>query len=151
MSIEGMRALQDMEHFALREGETLILRFKTPPSHEMLENARRIVAHALPGAKVLVLPPDVEVYAGNIEVFGVDLAREEGPTQEDIEAARAEIKDAYEGGSTIYLNDASTGDDWVAMHKHYNPIAQWDWETTRYRLTPKKRASYSWPSATGTS
>lgn len=138
-----MYPINDFEHFVLQVGETLILRCKTHPDVEQLAKMREAIERALPGQPVLVLPPELEVFAGTLEVFGVDHGGGDEishPTQEDIDAARKEIQDAYNDGRSVWLQDESTGTEWVVMHKHYNPIAEWDWDTTRYSLTKPKKS-----------
>jgi len=124
-----------MEHFVLAEGETLILRCRRMLSDQELQRAREAVKHALPGRPVLILPPEVDVCAGVIEVFGVDPGKgDDGPTQEDIDAARAEIQTAYTLGKTVY---AMEGDEEFFVHRSLNPHT-FDWNKYRYSLTKPK-------------
>lgn len=135
-----MRDIKDLEHFVLQEGETLILRTTCPLSPEQLAMMRKMIDRHLPGRPVLVLPPEVQVCAGRLEVMGVPADAPSSITQEEIDVARKEITDAYADGRSIYVQDASVAPEWVMMHKHYNPIAEWDWDGTRYSLTKPKPA-----------
>jgi hypothetical protein len=131
-----MRTIGDLEHFVLAEGETLILRLTRNFSEEQLAQMRHAIKAALPGRPVLVLPPEVEVCAGKIEVFGVDPGRDERstPTQEDIDAQRKAIKDAYCVGRTVY---ARSDEGWFYVHHTANPHV-FDWSKFDYSLTKPK-------------
>lgn len=130
-----MRVIHDLQHFVLGENETLILRCTRPMSAEQLHHMRAVIEHALPGRPVLVLPPEVEVCAGEIEVFGVDHGKgDDGPTQEDIDAARKEITDAYDAGRTVWGRE---GNEWFYIHRAANPHT-FDWDQYAYSLTKPK-------------
>lgn len=128
-----MRAIEDLEHFVLAEGETLILRMTRMYSEEQLQHTREMIDRHLPGRPVLVLPPDVEVRAGKIEVFGVDLAGE-GPTQEDVDATRKDVTDAYTCGHMVcFRRIDSDREQWMHAHHIVNPHT-FDWGEYEYRL-----------------
>lgn len=130
-----MRTIEDLEHFVLAEGETLILRSRRHMSESEIAHARFLLDRFLPDRPVLLLPPEMDVMAGRIEVFGVDPGKgDDGPTQEDIDAERVEIETAYVSGKTVY---ASEGDDEFFVHRSLNPHT-FDWNKYRYSLTKPK-------------
>lgn len=137
-----MRKIEDLEHFVLQEGETLILRCTKNLSPEQLYQWRKQIEETLPGRPVMILPPEVEVMAGQLVVFGVDPGAGDdmsGPTQEEIESARTEIVEAYYGGKMIYCSTPGSR-DWFFAHIHQSPVElPFDWDNTLYSLTAPKR------------
>ena len=125
-----MREIQDLEHFVLQPGETLILRCKRHVTEETLARMRESVAKL--GTGVIVLPPDIEAFAGKIEVFGVDHG-ERQPTQDDNNAPDIcdVVQQAYDAGKIVWGLD-STG--WFCIHHTLYPH-QFDWNQYDYRLT----------------
>lgn len=131
-----MRDIHDLEHFVLGEKETLILRMRAHLTAEELDNVRRVIARNLPGRPVIVLPPEVDVYAGELEVWGApQQAAQEEPTQEAIVAARDTIRAAYHMGKIIWANE---GDGWYALQNQVNPHSHFDWDAVRYSLNKPK-------------
>jgi hypothetical protein len=134
-----MRTIEDLEHFVLAEGESLILRLTRQVTNEQLHQMRETIGRFLPGRPVLVLPPEVEVYAGKLEVFGVDHGAGDElstPTAEDVAAARKEIEDAYDSFRIVYVLE--DGDrDWWYIQKHQNPHT-FNWDRYNYSLTRPK-------------
>lgn len=129
-----MRELSDFEHFVLQEGETLILRSKRVLSMEQVERFRADIERVLPGRPVLFLPPEVEVYAGQLEVFGAQPATA-AASDDDIAAQRAELQAAYNAGRTVWVRDE--GDDWFQVHRTANPHT-FDWGKHDYALHKPK-------------
>ncbi len=126
------RKILDLEHFVLRDGETLILRYTSHPTAEQIAQMRAAIGHALPDAAVLVLPPTVEVMAGVIDVVA--------PEQEQEERAhiKAAIMDAYDMGKMVYfcpIGDTASG--WLMAHKVAAPHPLFDWTANHYSLTSK--------------
>lgn len=131
-----MRNLEDLQHFVLQPDEVLILRCTRHFSPEQLEAMRQVINRHLPGRTVLVLPPDIEVHAGVLEVMGATSPMSSTElTQDEIDAMRAEIQAVYDSGQIIYANE---GGGWFGCHKSSNPIGAWDWERVRYSLTKPK-------------
>ena len=128
-----MRELNDLEHFVLQPGELLILRCKVPISEEALQRVRdSLKRHGL--ERVLVLPPDVEVMAGEIELITADSERPPVPTEEDVEALRNELKQRYMEGRTLYAWELGKRDGWFVIHHVFNPHT-FDFDRFTYNLT----------------
>ncbi len=135
-----MRNIEDLEHFVLGEGETLILRMTRPINNDQLAYLRNLVNTALPGRPVMILPSDIEVCAGVLEIMGgPQLDPEDAATFDEIEAQRrAEIEQAYEDGRMVYCKDVNNAYGWFYVHKEANPITGWAWKLYDYRLTKPK-------------
>lgn len=129
-----MRELSDFEHFVPREGETLILRSKRVLSMEEVERFRADIERVLPGRPVLFLPPEVEVYAGQLEVFGAQPATA-AASDDDIAAQRAELLSAYNAGKSVWAQDSDG--EWFYVHRNANPHV-FDWEAYNYALHKPK-------------
>ena len=127
-----MRSIDDLEHFVLAEGETLILRTTRLLSMDQIQRMREHVERCLPGRPVLVLPPDIEVMAGKIEVFGVDTPT---VTQDDIDAQLKEITDAYCSARRVWVQDGDG--EWLYVHVSANPHT-FDFTRYNYSLTKPK-------------
>lgn len=126
-----MRTIDDLEHFVLVEGETLILRCTRMFSQDELQYMRSLIDRFLPGRPVLVLPPDIEVCAGKLEVFGGEVVIEE----EDAEAGRRNaIEFAYSDGKVIWVRD---GDGQVFMAQLFLNPHTFDWCKYVYGFTEK--------------
>jgi hypothetical protein len=128
-----MRTIEDLQHFVLAEGETLILRPSKLLSQEQLTRMREGIERMLPGRPVLVLSPEIEVMAGPLEIMGMDLGVDEGPTQEDIDAARKLITDDYDRNCNVYVYDREDR-EWFVVHQQHNPHT-FEWDKYDYRLT----------------
>lgn len=141
-----MRTIEDLEHFVLAPGETLILRSRKPLSDEQLLRMRAVVDRVLPGRPVMVLPPEMDVCAGMIEVFGADPGTDEhatGPTAEEQQAAlRQEIAQAYADNQRVYIR---VDGEWFWIHQHLNPYSLADLRLEDVSLTKPsgKVQSYS--------
>lgn len=135
-----MRTIDDLEHFVLGEGETLILRFKRPVAQEVIETARAAIAKNLPGRPVVVLPSEVEVCAGVVEVMGAppDALCDESPEVQEQER-RDMIEAAYDKGMTVWCREAAEGGMWFYIHRQANSITRFDWDLYDYSLTKPAR------------
>lgn len=129
-----MRTLNDLEHFVLAPGETLILRFKVHLSNAELERVRADVERVLPNRPVLCLGPDAEVHAGMIEVMGQPEVA--AASDDDITAQRAEIMAAYNAGKTIWMQDENDT-EWFQIHRTANPHT-FAWDHCNYSLHKPK-------------
>lgn len=61
------------------------------------------------------------------------------PTKEDIEAAFAEIKQAYENGKVVQYHREDL-QEWCDGHHMFAPIPGWYWTTYKFRLKPAATA-----------
>lgn len=130
-----MRTIEDLQHFVLAEGETLILRCKIPPSEDQLQKMRKAIEHLLPGRPVIILPPEIEVCAGQLEVWGVeDDAHAEADMQTQEQVRRDNIMQAYTNGKTVWARDADGQVFYIQIAA--NPHT-FDWGTYSYGLTAK--------------
>ena len=124
-----MNPLNDLEHFILQPGETLILRPRRPMSAEQIHRIRAVLDEQ--PFRIVILPDMVDVYAGNIEVIPP------APTADDIEAARTAIIAHYESGKFVqYQIDVPDG-EWYDAQKGFLPIGAWHWNKYAYRIKPQ--------------
>lgn len=128
-----MRNIEDLEHFVLAEGETLILRCTRHFSHDQLVQMRATIERYLPGRPVLILPPEIEVCAGRLEVFGVDMGSEEESAAAAEQVRRRHIEKAYYDGKMVWVRD---GVEIFTIHSVTNPQV-FDWDKYQYGLTRK--------------
>lgn len=131
-----MRNINDLDHFVLAEGETLILRCKVPLSDEQLADARGLIESVLPGRPVIVLPPEIEVMAGKLEVFGAEEQAQSEADQETQEQVHRDIIErSYHDGKTIYVMDPANNERWY-VHHTANPTT-FNWDRYKYSLTTR--------------
>ena len=135
-----MRDINDLDHFVLAPGETLILRLRRATSEADLQQMRTNIERALPGRTVMVLPPEVDVCAGKIEMWGVgEPAADSSPeAMAALEGdRRRDIEKAYAAGKVAYTWRRSHPDQVYAIQQHANPINKdgFDWDNYQYSLT----------------
>lgn len=130
-----MRNIEDLEHFVLAEGETLILRCTRPISDKELACMRSVIDKFLPGRPVLVLPPDIEVCAGKLEVWGADPGAGEPDDAEVEQHRRDTIRRNYDNGRTVYVRDLE-GEVFL-VHRAAYPHT-FDFDLYTYALTEKE-------------
>jgi len=123
-----MNPLNDLDHFVLQPGETLILRPRRLMSAEQIHRIRAVLDEQ--PFRIVILPDMVDVYAGNIDVIPP------APTADDIEALRADIMHAYEEGKFVQYRIDTNG-DWCDAQKGFLPIDSWHWDKYDYRIKPK--------------
>ena len=130
-----MRSINDLEHFVLQPGEQLILRCRTHLNQEQLAHMRNAIERA--GFKnVLVLPPDIDVMAGQLELMG-----EDEPPDEDKEA---EIRQVQENLQHAYLTSRIVEyrefpwDEWSTAHRVVAPH-NFDFGRYEYRLPTRTK------------
>lgn len=130
-----MRNIEDLDHFVLAEGETLILRSRVALSDADLHRMRADIERILPGRPVMMLPPEIEVHAGKLEVFGAEV--QPGEDSEAAEAARRrQVETAYYDNRVIWARE--DGEIFMA-HKHNTPLVSFRWDAPgcAYGLTRK--------------
>lgn len=130
-----MQAIHDLEHFVLAEGETLILRCTRAISNDELVAMRGMLEKYLPGRPVIVLPPDIEMCAGKLEVWGTPTVDEEATAAELERHRRDTIHRNYDNGRMVYARDAE-GEVFVVQRAAYPHTIDFDRFT--YALTEKE-------------
>jgi len=116
-----MRDINDLEHFVLQPGEMLILRSKRYLSMEEMQFwADKLKHHKI--EPVLILPPDMDVMAGTMEVISASTVEAPELSQEEIDSMRTQVKGAYEDGRIVEYREAGNPRaEWIGAHLHASP------------------------------
>src|SRR5690606_20412827 len=122
--------INDLDHFVLQPGETLILRARRPLPNEQLQRTQEWLDKRKVPA-VVIAGPDFDIMAGMLSNLMPD---------EDMQAHCDAVIDAYDEGRQIWARAVCSLDDsvtaeWFTIHKHANPLPidfeRWEFSITK--------------------
>lgn len=116
--------MKDMDKIVLQEGETLLLRPRTPITQEQADTVHAALKQA--NIRAVLIPADFDIFTGV-------LTSVPEPESND----RGYVEEAYNHGYVIQWR--LWGDeDWQHAHQFASPLpTPFDWERYSYRLIPK--------------
>lgn len=115
--------MNDLDHFVLKPGETLILRARRPMSAEQTKRMQTYLdTRKLPA--VVIAGPDFDILAGVLSNIMPD---------DEAQAHVDSVIEAYDEGRTIWGREID-GKDWFVAHKHAFPVTI-DFERYEFSLT----------------
>jgi hypothetical protein len=113
--------MNDLDHFVLQPGETLILRARKPLSAEQTTRLQEWLDKRKVPA-IVIATPDVDIMAGMLSNLMPD---------DEVQAHCDAVIDAYDEGKTVWGRDID-GTDWFIAHKHAFPL---EIDFTRYEFS----------------
>lgn len=118
-----MQTMNDLDHFVLKPGETLILRARRPMSAEQTKLMQTYLdTRKVP--TVVIAGPDFDILAGVLSNIIPD---------DEAQAHVDSVIEAYDEGHTIWGRDID-GTDWFVAHKYAFPVTI-DFERYEFSLT----------------